>query len=63
MVEHHTGILEEVNREGIMLDNPQTRLTFRASPPHSPNVGEGKFCELRLYGVLGSSANLAVLLP
>ena len=30
VIEHRSGILEEVNREGIMLDNPQVRLTFRA---------------------------------
>jgi hypothetical protein len=45
VIEHRNGILEEVNREGIMADNPQTRLTFRASPSHSPNLVEGKFSE------------------
>ncbi len=42
MIEHRNGILEEVNREGILADNPQTRLTFRVSPSHSTNVGEEK---------------------
>jgi hypothetical protein len=46
VIEHYNGILEEVNREGIMADNPRTRLTFRASPSHSPNVGGGKFSEV-----------------
>jgi hypothetical protein len=34
---------------------PAPFLIRRAWLPHSPNVGGEAFCELRLYGVLGSS--------